>query len=450
VGTGSAFEGLGYGRVVLTATDSTQYAWEGDELVDSDKSVFTHYLVRGLKTGEADRDADGVITLDELYDYIYEHVVSDTPKQTPGKWSYMQQGDIVIARNRHPIARSSDLPVEVRTLIESALPRLRVEALPELATLLRSRDPRMVLAARVALEGLRTDDSRRVAAATQEVLTSFAAEASPPTPTAAEAEAEPDAEASLEYHGLAKRGSVRELVEYANAKVVLVGDSGVGKSGLALVLTGQPFSPTESTHGRNVRRFDSHELSVGSGRTEIRETVLWDLAGQPGYRLVHQLDLSEIAAALVVFDARSETDPLSGALHWVRALRQAESPTGGCVHPKFLVAARIDRGGLAISRERVDDFMRAFQFHGYFETSAKEGSNIAALRKAIQQAIDWSALPRVGSNTLFERIKSFISDEQKARRVLSTMDDLYRLFLNTPEAPEASDTLRTQFETCLG
>jgi uncharacterized caspase-like protein len=30
VGTATTFEGSGYGRVVLTATDATQYAWEGD------------------------------------------------------------------------------------------------------------------------------------------------------------------------------------------------------------------------------------------------------------------------------------------------------------------------------------------------------------------------------------------------------------------------------------
>ena len=39
---------------------------------------------------------------------------------------------------------------------------------------------------------------------------------------------------------------------YGNAKVVLLGDTGVGKSGLGLVLSGQPYQPTDSTHGRNV------------------------------------------------------------------------------------------------------------------------------------------------------------------------------------------------------
>ena len=52
VGTGSAFEGTGYGRVVLTATDATQYAWEGDQVIgQADNSVFTHFMIHGLQTG---------------------------------------------------------------------------------------------------------------------------------------------------------------------------------------------------------------------------------------------------------------------------------------------------------------------------------------------------------------------------------------------------------------
>jgi GTPase SAR1 family protein len=74
---------------------------------------------------------------------------------------------------------------------------------------------------------------------------------------------------------------------------VLVGDSGVGKSGLGLVLTGQPFVPTLSTHGRHIWTFNSQEIEIGKGRKETRETLLWDLAGQPGYRLIHQLYLNE-------------------------------------------------------------------------------------------------------------------------------------------------------------
>ena len=69
-----------------------------------------------------------------------------------------------------------------------------------------------------------------------------------------------------------------EMVHYTNAKVVLVGDSGVGKSGLALALTNQPFVPTESTHGRHVWLLDKREVQQDSGSHETREVLLWDLA----------------------------------------------------------------------------------------------------------------------------------------------------------------------------
>lgn len=99
VGTGPAFEGTGFGRVVLTASDATQYAWEGDQVIgEAENSLFTHFVLLGIKSGEADLNGDGQITIDELYDYVYERVVRQTPKQTPGKWSYKERGEIVISR----------------------------------------------------------------------------------------------------------------------------------------------------------------------------------------------------------------------------------------------------------------------------------------------------------------------------------------------------------------
>jgi hypothetical protein len=90
----------GRGRVVLTASTSTQYAFQGDQIIgEGGGSVFTHYLVQGMETGEADRDGDGWISLDELYEYVYEAVSDETPQQTPGKWTFDVQGRILIARS---------------------------------------------------------------------------------------------------------------------------------------------------------------------------------------------------------------------------------------------------------------------------------------------------------------------------------------------------------------
>ena len=85
---------------------------------------------------------------------------------------------------------------------------------------------------------------------------------------------------------------------------------------------------------------------------DSREVLLWDLAGQPGYRIVHQLHLEGAALALILFDAKSETAPLAGVRHWARAVRHAHPAADGGL-PTFLVAARADRGGINVSDQRI-------------------------------------------------------------------------------------------------
>ncbi len=256
----------------------------------------------------------------------------------------------------------------------------------------------------------------------------------------------------LDYAVLLGARAFTDTRHYRNAKVVLVGDRGVGKTGLSLVLTGQPWCPTESTHGRHVLMFDTHEASLQDGRQEMRETLLWDLAGQSGYRLIHQLHLNEVAVALVVFDARSETDPFSGVRHWDRALRQAQKVQDKSAVPmkKYLVAALADRGGIPVSRERIEATVRELGFDGFFETSAKEGKQIPELIAAIRQSVVWDGLPRVSSRELFQTIKEFLIAEKEAGRLLSTADDLYRSFCQIHPEQMNDKELPVRFETCMG
>src|SRR3712207_5375842 len=91
----------GKGRAVLTASDSTQYAFEGDDLTGSGtSSVFTRYLVEAMRSGAADLDEDGDIALDELYSYVRERVIAEVPGQTPKKQEDVD-GRILLARNVH-------------------------------------------------------------------------------------------------------------------------------------------------------------------------------------------------------------------------------------------------------------------------------------------------------------------------------------------------------------
>jgi uncharacterized caspase-like protein len=91
----------GRGRAVITASSAMEYAFEGNHLATdqhSQPSVFTTALVEGLVSGEADLDNDGWVSVDELYDYLFDKVREQNPHQTPSRHIELI-GDLYLARN---------------------------------------------------------------------------------------------------------------------------------------------------------------------------------------------------------------------------------------------------------------------------------------------------------------------------------------------------------------
>lgn len=90
----------GYGLQVLTASDSIQFALDGKNSDnENENSLFTHYFIKGITSGEADQDNDGWITIDEIYQYAYKMVMEKTDKQTPVMAYTKKKGNLVIAKN---------------------------------------------------------------------------------------------------------------------------------------------------------------------------------------------------------------------------------------------------------------------------------------------------------------------------------------------------------------
>ena len=152
----------GRGRIVLTASSAMEYSFEGDQLAGEGRpSVFTSALVEGLATGEADRDRDGYVSVDELYDFAYDRVRTVTPAQTPGKWVFDVQGDFYIARSHRP-PEPVDHLADLRAAMASPFTNVRLGAVEELAALLDDPDEARAAAAREALDDLAHHDSQRV------------------------------------------------------------------------------------------------------------------------------------------------------------------------------------------------------------------------------------------------------------------------------------------------
>nr|VFJ60662.1 MAG: Formylglycine-generating enzyme, required for sulfatase activity, contains SUMF1/FGE domain [Candidatus Kentron sp. FW] len=74
----------GEGWAVLASSSSTQYAFDQNDL---DLSVYTRFLIHGIRTGEADRDGDDIITIRELHDYARQKVQEIQPAMQPGIYS---------------------------------------------------------------------------------------------------------------------------------------------------------------------------------------------------------------------------------------------------------------------------------------------------------------------------------------------------------------------------
>jgi len=191
----------------------------------------------------------------------------------------------------------------------------------------------------------------------------------------------------------------------------------------------------------------------------MRELLMWDLAGQSDYRLIHQLHMDEIDIALLIVDAK-ESNPLRSIEDWNRALIAASRIRNKKVI-KFLVFSRTDRGKPKLSRTdrgkpklSAKDLQYTRDHMGItkvFETSAFENWGINELRDEIHRVIDWDSLPRVSSTDLFQSIKAFLLDKKRQGHVLGKIDELGAEFFsskfNFNRYAENEDS--SPFQTCI-
>jgi small GTP-binding protein len=237
---------------------------------------------------------------------------------------------------------------------------------------------------------------------------------------------------------------------YVNAKVVLVGESGVGKSGLAHRLIDDRFVQTHSTHGMQVWRLD---LPLEPAAGLECEALLWDLAGQEDYRLIHQLFLDETALALLLFDPQ-EHDPFAEVGAWLKVLRNTVSTDHARQVAQILVAARIDRGNVKVSQKKIDRFLEAHGLAAYLTTSAMRGDNCSdaqaggtasALKELIARHIPWDRLPWTSTPRLLSELKNAIvaMTEQKNVRLLRFAELTQRLEQALPQEKFDEADVRT-------
>jgi WD40 repeat protein/signal recognition particle receptor subunit beta len=194
---------------------------------------------------------------------------------------------------------------------------------------------------------------------------------------------------------------------YVNAKVVLIGESTVGKTTLAHRLISDRYVKADSTHGMNVWPL---EVPLEKDETIEREVLLWDLAGQEDYRLIHRLYLEETALALLLINPQRD-DPFAEAVDWLAALRADVA--------KLLIPTRLDVGGMKVSQRKIDRFLKDRGFLACLPTSAKSGDNCSdsangrqpsKLKQLIARHIPWDRLPWTSTPRLLADMKTAVME----------------------------------------
>jgi hypothetical protein len=147
----------GRGCLVMTASNHVEHAFEiGSGPAPGERAVpsfFTEAIIEGLRSGDADLDADGEIEAGELYTYVHERVRSRTEHQTPSR-NDRASGPIFVAHSRKSPPLPPGLDPELRAALRSKHAAIRRGAFRTLSLAADNGD-------RVAIETLRALDDLR-------------------------------------------------------------------------------------------------------------------------------------------------------------------------------------------------------------------------------------------------------------------------------------------------
>uniref|UniRef100_A0A7S0V162 Uncharacterized protein n=1 Tax=Polytomella parva TaxID=51329 RepID=A0A7S0V162_9CHLO len=151
-------------------------------------------------------------------------------------------------------------------------------------------------------------------------------------------------------------------------KLLLIGDSGVGKSCLLLRFSEDSFTSSFiTTIGID---FKIKRLTIGNSDVKLQ---IWDTAGQERFRTITSAYYRGAMGILLVYDVTDEAS-FNNIRNWMRNIEQHASD---CVN-KILVGNKSDMASSAPAavpysrgKELADEFNIPF-----FETSAKENINV--------------------------------------------------------------------------
>ena len=159
--------------------------------------------------------------------------------------------------------------------------------------------------------------------------------------------------------------------EENNFKIVLVGESGVGKTSIISQFVDQIFE--EDLQTSTGGSFSSKTLTFSNGKTIKLE--IWDTAGQERYRSLTKIFYKNALAAVLVYDITRKQSFEELKNYWIKQIKESA--------PENIILAIAANKSDLLDREQVnEDEARKFAQDNnalFFETSAKNSIGVNEL-----------------------------------------------------------------------
>ncbi|OXB53262.1 hypothetical protein ASZ78_013618 [Callipepla squamata] len=190
---------------------------------------------------------------------------------------------------------------------------------------------------------------------------------------------EPSSSPAMTSRGAARPNGQSQASKICQFKLVLLGESAVGKSSLVLrFVKGQFHEYQESTIGA---AFLTQSVCLDDTTVKFE---IWDTAGQERYHSLAPMYYRGAQAAIVVYDITNQ-ETFARAKTWVKELQRQASPS-------IVIALAGNKADLASKRMVEYEEAQAYADDNsllFMETSAKTAMNVNDLFLAIGEAAGW-------------------------------------------------------------
>ena len=174
-------------------------------------------------------------------------------------------------------------------------------------------------------------------------------------------------------------------------KVLLLGDSNVGKTSLMIRFTDEIFEDNSaSTIGVE---FKNKIIELNGKKIKLH---ILDTAGQEKYLSVAKNFIRNVDGIIFTFDLTQKIT-FENIKTW---LMTSDEITQG--YQKILVGNKSDLPDKEIDKEKAENFGKKYEMK-YFETSAKDGTNVEIIFKEIAQLILENKSAKKRKNTILSK-----------------------------------------------